>query len=55
MKKTTDDLKDFARLSEKSFVFWGDSAEDVYQRFYKGKSNGVKPLTRHALGSLTLF
>ena len=33
-KKDKDELKDFGLLSEKSFEFWDNNEDDVYQKFY---------------------
>ncbi len=30
-----DETEDFGRLSEKSFEFWNNKKDDVYEEFYK--------------------
>lgn len=32
--KEEDELKDFGKLSEKSFEFWNNEDDDIYQNFY---------------------
>lgn len=33
--KNVDELKNFGALAESSFDFWSDSADDIYQDFYR--------------------
>ena len=35
IKVVKDELEDFAALSEKSFDFWNDESDDIYQEFYE--------------------
>ena len=35
IKFADDDLKDFAKLAEKSFSFWDNEDDDIYEEFYK--------------------
>lgn len=37
LKVEEDDLEGFAGLAEKSFSFWEDEKDDVYQDFYNDK------------------
>lgn len=32
-----DDLKDFSKLAEKSFSFWDNPKDDIYEEFYQKK------------------
>ena len=32
-----EDLQHFAHLAQKSFGFWENSDDDIYQEFYKNK------------------
>ena len=34
---STNDAENFAALTDKSFIFWNNEADDVYQNFYKDK------------------
>lgn len=34
-KKKKNELKDFGMLAEKSFNFWNNKKDDIYQDFYK--------------------
>lgn len=34
IQKCVDEVKDFSRLSEKSFEFWNNEEDDIYQKFY---------------------
>ena len=33
-----DDMEGFEKLSEKSFDFWNNSSDDIYQNFYENKT-----------------
>lgn len=43
IKIIRDELKDFSALAVKSFEFWNNDQDDIYQKFYanKGKAAGV--------------
>lgn len=38
IKIVEDDLGDFSALAEKSFEFWENEKDDVYQKFYNKNS-----------------
>lgn len=38
LEKEEDEDRDFGKISGKSFEFWEDSADDIYQKFYSQSS-----------------
>ena len=37
IKIVHDDLENFSALAKKSFEFWNNEQDDIYQKFYKQK------------------